>query len=183
MFVIFSGVSGSGKQTVINELLKEYKNSEFLKSATTRPPRSEGNHQYFHMTEEEFLSKKARGEFFETEETHGFHYGVLKSSIDTLLNNPDTLYMKDVDVHGTEKLMKELKNKMKITCIFLEVPDEELFDRLIKRGESEERAKIRISRGTMERTYKDKYDHVIENIDLAQTVQKVKKIIDDMKSC
>ncbi len=181
MFIIFSGVSGSGKQTVIGELMKIYSNSAFLKSATTRPPRNiTGEHQYYHMSEKEFQNKINNNEFFETEKTHGFYYGILKSSIDTLLNNPQTIYMKDVDVHGTEKLMKALKDKMQIVCIFLEVPDDELFDRLIKRGESKERALIRISRGTMEREYKDKYDYVIENNNLAKTVEKCKKIIDEL---
>lgn len=183
MFIIFSGVSGSGKQTVIAELMKIYPNSSFLKSATTRPPRTTtGEHQYYHLTQEEFEKKIENNEFFETEKTHGFYYGILKSSIDTLLHSPQTIYMKDVDVHGTEKLMKALKDKMQITCIFLEVPDDELFDRLIKRGESEERAKIRISRGVMEREYKDKYDYVIENKDLTQTVQKCKEIIEKLRA-
>ena len=58
MFLILSGVSGSGKQTIINQLLQEYENSQFLKSVTTRPPRAESNHQYLHLTEEEFEEKR-----------------------------------------------------------------------------------------------------------------------------
>lgn len=181
MFLILSGVSGSGKQTIINQLLKEYENSEFLKSVTTRPPRSESNHQYLHLTEEEFEEKIKKGEFFESESTHGYHYGILNKSIDTLLSNPDTLYIKDVGVQGTENLLKALKGKMKIVCIFLEVPDEVLFDRLIKRGESEERARIRISRGEMERKYKHQYDYVIDNLDLQETLKQIRKIIDEVR--
>ena len=183
MFLIFSGVSGCGKQTVIEQLLKEYKNSKFLKSATTRPPRQENaeKHQYYHLTEEEFLKKKDNGDFFDTENTHGFYYGILKSSIHELLENPNVLYIKDVDVHGTEKLMKALKDKMKIQSVFLEVPDEVLFDRLIKRGESEERAKLRISRGAMEREYKNQYTHVVDNIDLNEALEKVRKIVEGMQ--
>lgn len=181
MFLILSGVSGSGKQTIINQLLQEYENSQFLKSVTTRPPRTERNHQYLHLTEEEFEEKRKQGEFFEIESTHGFHYGILNKSIEELLYNPDTLYMKDVGVQGTENLLKVLKDKMKIISIFLEVPDEILFDRLIKRGESEERARIRIGRGKMERKYKHQYDFVIDNIDLQKTLKQIRKIIDNVR--
>lgn len=181
MFLIFSGVSGSGKQTVIGEVMKAYSNTVYLRSVTTRP-RREGEDLYYYLTQEEFEKKKANNEFFETEQVHGFWYGILNSSIEELLQNPNILYVKDVDVHGTQKLMNALKNKMKIASVFLEVPDDVLFERLIKRGESEERAKIRLSRGALEREYKNQYDYVIENIDLQKTVEQAKDIVENLKN-
>ena len=57
MFVIFSGSSGVGKNTVINELMKNNKNIKFFVSCTTRDMRpgevKDVNYHYF--TKEEFL--------------------------------------------------------------------------------------------------------------------------------
>ena len=116
------------------------------------------------MSEEEFLRKKEEGAFFETEFTHGYWYATQYSELEKLINNPQNIYIKDIEVHGNRKLREYFNGKVKVTSIFLDAPDEVLYQRLIKRGESEERAKIRLSRGVMERQYKDEYDIVIEKL-------------------
>lgn len=176
MFIIFSGVSGAGKQTVIDSLMKKFKNTKFVKSATTRPERKKENTHYF-FSDKQFEECLKHGDFFENENVHGYMYGILNKDLQEVIDNPDIIFFKDVDVHGTEKLVKFLQGKAKVVTIFLEVPDEVLFKRLIERGESVERANIRISRGKMERKYKGKYDYVIENIDLDKATRSVERII------
>ena len=176
MLVFLSGISASGKGTVIAELAKQLPNLQFFKSATTRP-RRENEDAYIYLTQEEFDQKVQNDEFFETEPVHGFYYGVLNKSLDMIIGQPDKIFIKDIDVHGMERIVKFLKGKAKVITIFLDAPDNVLYDRLIKRGESPERATIRLQRGQLERSYKDKYDHVIENIDLDKTVNLIKEII------
>ncbi len=178
MLIILSGVSGTGKNTVIREVLKRKNEATIMKSVTTRP-RRESDDCYIYMTEEEFLLRRDNGEFFETEEVHGKYYGVLKASLENVINNPNIIYMKDIDVHGTERIVSFLKDKADVLTIFLDAPNEVLFDRLIKRGESEERAKIRLQRGEMEREYKNSYDYVIENLNLETTVKFIEEKIDE----
>lgn len=73
---------------------------------------------------------------------------------------------------------KYLEGKVPMISIFLEVPDEELARRLLARGESEERIKVRLARRELERSYKKHFDLVIENIDLEKTVQEISDFID-----
>ena len=173
MLVIMSGVSGVGKNTIIRNLMKEYDDIYFFKSATTRPVR-EGEDIYINLTPEEFAEYKNRGEFFETEEVHGFMYGTRNVDLKKIIENPQTIYIKDIEVHGNRRFRKFLKDKAQVLSIFLEAPDEILFDRLVKRGESEERAILRISRSKMERKYKSDYDLIIENLDMKKTLKTIK---------
>lgn len=173
MLVIMSGVSGVGKNTIIRNLMKEYENIQFFKSATTRPVR-QGEDIYINLSPEEFEEYKKRGEFFETEEVHGYMYGTRNADLEKIIQNPQTIYIKDIEVHGNRRFRNFLKGKAKVLSVFLEAPDEVLFDRLIKRGETEERARVRISRSKMEREYKSDYDLVIENLDMEKTLTTIK---------
>ena len=56
-----------------------------------------------------------------------------------------------------------------------------LYNRLIDRGESIERAKIRLSRGGMERARKNDYDIVIENIDMNKTIEIIEKFLKESR--
>ncbi len=170
MFVILSGVSGSGKNTVINQLLGKKKNRFLIKSATTRE-RRESDNAYEFMTEEEFDRREANGEFFETIRAHTCRYATQNRELQKVIDNPQNVYFKDIDVVGAQKLVKYLKGKAKVLTVFLDVPDDVLHERLIKRGESEEKAQLRLSRGKMERQYKPKYDLIIDNDDLDRTVE------------
>lgn len=174
MLVIMSGVSGVGKNTVIRRLMEEYSNMHFFASATTRPVR-EGEDIYVNMTEEQFLQAKERNEFFETVEVHGYHYGTFNKDLQKIVDEPQNIYIKDIDVNGNRTFRQYLKGKVKVLSIFLEAPDDVLFDRLVKRGESEERARIRISRSKMERQFKKDYDLIIENIDLEKTLTTIRQ--------
>lgn len=174
MLIVMSGVSGSGKNTIINKLRQSHKELLFFKSATTRP-RREGEENYYYFTEEEFAFRKGNREFFETEEVHGYYYGIMNRELEKIITDTEHDYIKDVDVHGNQRLRKYLKGKAKMLSIFLDAPDEVLHQRLLGRGESEERIKVRLSRAEMERSCKSDYDLVIENIDLDTTVETIEK--------
>lgn len=171
MFVILSGVSGAGKNTVINHLLGEGNNRFLIKSATTREKYREDDNNYDFISDEEFDRREANGEFFETINVHTHRSATQNSELQKIIDHPENLYFKDIDVIGTQKLVAHLKDKAKVLTIFLDVPDDVLFDRLLKRGETEEKARLRISRGTTEREYKRHYDLVIDNLDLEKTLQ------------
>ncbi len=75
---------------------------------------------------------------------------------------------------GTQKITDYLKDKAKVLTIFVDVPNDILYQRLIARGETDEKAKLRLSRGTLEREYKKYYDLVIDNIDLDETLNTIR---------
>lgn len=72
------GKAGSGKDYLIKNLKnKTIERANYKVSCTTRPKR-EGEKEgidYFFLTEEEFLEKKKKGEFVETQEFNGWYYG------------------------------------------------------------------------------------------------------------
>ncbi len=179
MLVILSGASGSGKNTIINRLLSQYKNMEFFKNATTRPMRPGEEHMYYYLSNEEFEQKIKNDELVEHQNVHGFYYGVLKSEIQKVIDNPDKIYIRDIEVYGSQSVKEYIKTQAQVLLIYLDAPDDVLMNRLLARGESEERAKIRLSRAANERTFKPKYDYCIDNINLDDTVSKIKKCIDD----
>ena len=181
MFIAISGLSGSGKNTVIKRLSQMRPNLKVLthSTCTTRPPReSDGEFQtYVYMTEEDFRKGIEENHFIEHEIVHGYYYGTLKSAFEKVIEDSENDYIKDIDVKGAINLKKYLEKKTKMKTIFLDAPDKILEERLRLRGESEERIKTRLSRGELERQYKNNYDLVIENIDLELTLNAINEFL------
>lgn len=179
MLIVLSGVSGSGKNTVIEEILKERKDFKVFRSAITRPPRENEDQKgfYIFISEQEFLKKVEEGAFFEYEFLHNSYRGILKAELEKAKMDEKHHYIRDIDVKGNQKLRKFFHNKG-VLSIFLEVDDKELQRRLKARGESDQQIKLRLSRAPMERTYKKDYDLIIQNNDLALTVEKILEFVD-----
>lgn len=179
MLVIFSGASGAGKNTIINKLLDIYQNMVFFKNATTRPVRIGEENSYYYMSNEEFEKKIENDELVEHQNVHGYYYGVLKSEAQNVIDHPELIYVRDIEVYGNRNVREYLKGKAPVLSIFVDAPDDVLKVRLLGRGESEERAEVRLSRAKTERAFKSDYDFCIDNIDLEKTITKVKNIIDN----
>lgn len=177
MLVILSGISGVGKNTIITKLKEKNPEILFYKNATSRERRP-GEDLYYYLSKEEFLNRVENDELVEYEEVHGNYYGTLKSEMQKIIDNPNKIYMRDIEVKGNRNLRKYLNGKVKVLSIFLEAPDDVLFERLIARGESEERARVRLSRANLEREYICDYDYVVENIDLEKAVHEIEQYID-----
>ena len=66
ILIVVSGFSGSGKGTIMKELLKQYDNYALSISATTRNPRpgEEDGREYFFKTVEDFEKMIAKEELF-----------------------------------------------------------------------------------------------------------------------
>ena len=181
MFIAISGLSGSGKNTVIKKLsqVRSYLKVLTHSTCTTRPPRESDNEfqTYVYMNEEEFKKGIEDDIFIEHELVHGYYYGTLKSAFEKVIEDVENDYMRDIDVKGTLNLKKYLENKTKMITIFLDAPDKVIEERLRLRGESDERIKTRLSRGELERKYKNNYDLVIDNIDLETTIYKINEFL------
>ena len=180
MLILVSGVSGVGKNTIIKRLIERRTNLKYFKSATTRQ-RREGENNYIYLSKEEFLKRKENKEFFETENVHGDYYGTLDKDLNMIISDKENDYIKDIDVNGNAKIRNQFKGRAKAVSIFLEAPDDILYTRLLNRGESEERAKVRLSRADMERKRKNDYDLIIENIDMDKTIKIIEKYLNEVR--
>ncbi|MCX7876960.1 MAG: guanylate kinase [Melioribacteraceae bacterium] len=176
---VFSAPSGSGKTTIVKDVLKSFPDFVFSISATTRKRRtSEKNGvDYFFISEEEFLNKINNNEFVEWEKFYDYYYGTLKSQIEeNIKNGLNTVF--EVDVKGALSIKNYYPDAV---LIFIAPPSiEELKQRLINRNtETEEDLKKRIERAEMELSFKDKFDYVVSNSDLEIAKKKVKEIIEN----
>lgn len=184
MLVILSGVSGAGKDTIKKELIKTMEEVVSLPSITSRKPRvgEEEGVQYHFVTKEEFEKKIEENEFYEYDLHHENYYGTSRKLLNEKINT-GKIIVKDIEVNGTENLVRLLKNDTKIVTIFLRVEEEELRNRLINRGDnlSDEEIEIRIGRLKYEESKIVNYDYVIKNDNFEKTVEIIKTIIEQEK--
>jgi guanylate kinase len=175
---VFSAPSGSGKTTILKDVLKSHPDFVFSISATTRKKRSTeiDGRDYFFLNEEEFKKRIGTGDFIEWEKFYDYYYGTLKEQIDNNIRKGlNTVF--EVDVKGALSIKESYDNSV---LIFIAPPSiEELKERLIKRNtETDEDLRKRIERAEMELSFKDKFDYIVSNIDLEKAKKEVKSIIE-----
>jgi guanylate kinase len=170
--VIFCAPSGSGKTTIVRELMKEFSSLAFSVSATTRDPREgelDGEDYYF-LSKSDFVNKIRSNDFAEYEEVYeGRYYGTLKAEIERQWRRGKDVVF-DVDVKGGLRLREMYEGVAK--SFFVKVPSiQELEKRLRNRGtETEENLVMRLARVEEELTYADKFDVVVLNDTLNNAV-------------
>ena len=168
--LVLTAPSGAGKTTLVRHLLSALSDElGFSVSATTRAPRphERDGEDYYFLTHEKFRELAARGEFLEYEEVYANQfYGTLKSELTRLWAMGKTVVF-DVEVKGAMHLKEALADAAHV--VFVAPPSEEiLFERLRSRGtEDEASLHRRIARATEELSYRDRFDAVLVNDDLA----------------
>jgi guanylate kinase len=87
--LVLSSPSGGGKTTIAKMLLERRSDVGYSVSCTTRKPRNneQGGRDYHFVSVDQFLERRARGEFAESAEVHGNLYGTLRSEVDSVLGS------------------------------------------------------------------------------------------------
>ncbi len=177
--VIITAPSGAGKTTIVKSLMESDLPLDFSVSACTRDRRSgeiEGVDYYF-IGSEEFKKKIEKSEFVEYEGVYqGSFYGTLKEELQRLWNE-DKAVLFDIDVLGALNLKKQYQGQA--LTIFIQPPTlNTLIERLTQRNtESEESLKKRITKASLELTYKDKFDKVVLNDNLEKACQEAYDLV------
>lgn len=178
---IISAPSGTGKGTIVSELLKSDPNIYFSVSATTRAPR-EGEKDgvnYFFITREEFLGLIEAGGMLEHTEFCGNLYGTPKKAVyDKLDSGRDVLL--EIETVGAMNVKAACPEAV---SIFILPPSlYELRRRLEKRGtDSEEVISRRIAEARAEIEKSRLYDFVVMNDDLETAINDVKSVMSASK--
>jgi guanylate kinase len=176
--LIISAPSGTGKSTVIRQVLKLRPSLRFSVSATTREKRAgeENGREYHFISRPEFEKMIVNGELFEYAEYVGNYYGTPRKPIEESLARGEDVIL-DIEVQGAEQVRKALPETV---ALFIVPPDiEELERRLRQRGTDAEeklRARLEIARAELESV--QKYDSVVVNDDVERAAREIVSIID-----
>ena len=168
--IIFCAPSGSGKSTIIGSLMPRSElHLAFSVSATTRAPRGKERHgvEYLFLTEEEFRSHIAAGDFIEYEEVYaGRFYGTLKAQVERQLAAGQNVVF-DVDVNGGMRLKEYFGSRA--LSIFIQPPSlEALRQRLEGRAtDAPDVISERLARASYELSLAPRFDRIVVNDDLA----------------
>ena len=183
--IIFSAPSGSGKTTIVRQLLERYPQVEFSVSATSRAPRGTERDgvDYYFFTQEAFMQAVAEDRFVEWEEVYkGTCYGTLRSELERIWQKGHTIAF-DVDVIGGLNLKRLFGDDA--CSVFVMPPSiEELRRRLEGRGtDAPEVIDRRIAKAEFELTKALEFDHVVVNDRLEEAVAEVCALVDRFIAC
>lgn len=163
LLVVFSGPSGSGKGTVLKEVLDNNKNIELSVSVTTRLPREgeiDGLNYYF-FSKDEFLKKRDEDGFLEWAEFCGNFYGTPKDKVEERLNEGKDVVL-EIEVQGALKVKEAFPDAV---LIFNMPPSmEELKNRLVGRQtEAPDIIEKRLNTAVWEISKAKEYEYIIVN--------------------
>lgn len=179
---IFSAPSGSGKTTIVKQLLAQNVNLRFSISATTRAPRKDqevDGRDYYFWSVSDFKKAIDNQEFVEWEKVYqGAYYGTLKSEIDRLgAKGMHPLF--DVDVKGGVQLKRYFKDRA--LAIFIKVPSMKVLEERLRDRNTETESSLheRLEKARFELTFEEHFDTVLVNDQLDQSLALAQKLVDD----
>ena len=177
ILIVVSGFSGSGKGTIMKEIMAKYDNYALSISATTRNPRpgEENGREYFFKTVEEFEKMIAKDELIEYAKYVDNYYGTPREYVEEqLLVGKDVIL--EIEIQGALKVKEKFPDTL---LLFVTPPTAEILkNRLIGRGtETMDVIEGRMERAKEESDGMDKYDYLIINDDLDTCVKEVHQII------
>ena len=139
--LVLVGCSASGKDTVMNRLVKEFDVKPVI-SYTTRPTRNceQDGREYHFVTEEEFERMKNNDKFIETRVYKtvkgNWYYGLPKNGINI---TDDNNYITILDFDGLlelEKWLRSIGQIDKLTSIYVDVTEQNRLIRSLNREQN-----------------------------------------------
>ena len=177
LLVVLSGPSGTGKGTVIRQILEDNQQVRLSVSATTRQPREGENHgeHYFFVSRDEFETMIQENAVLEYAEYCCRYYGTPKAPIDNWRANGDDVIL-EIEVQGGAQVKEKCPDC--VTIFILPPSEEELENRLRGRGtEDEETIRKRLATAKEELKEASRYDYNVVNNDVAETAAEIMEIL------
>ncbi len=176
LFVV-TAPSGAGKTSLINALLKDDPRLKLSISYTTRAPRpGEQNGREYHFVDDAtFLAMRARGEFLESAEVHGYRYGTSEKIITETLAKGEDLVL-EIDWQGARQVRALYPD---CVGIFIHPPSiEELERRMRARGQDSDAViRRRLQNAKDELAHAGEFKYAIINKDFDTAKSELAEII------
>ena len=180
ILIVLSGFSGSGKGTIMKELMKKHSDVYALSiSATTRAPRvgETDGIEYFFKTKEQFEEMIKNEELIEYAQYVEHYYGTPKAYVTEQLEAGKDVIL-EIEIQGALKV----KEKFPDTLLLFVMPPSasELKERLVGRGtEKMSVIESRLHRAVEEAEGIENYDYLVINDKLEECVGQVHSIIEN----
>ena len=179
LLIVVSGPSGSGKDSVLNQMKEMNLPLHFVVTATTRPMREgevEGK-DYFFVSEARFLEMIQHDELLEWAHVYNDYKGIPKWQIRQAFASRLDVIMR-LDVQGAATIRRMHPQAL---LIFLTVDSQEEMEARLqaRRTESPESLKLRVITALQEMKRIPEFDYVVPNHNdqLNQTVETILAII------
>ncbi|TBL80637.1 guanylate kinase [Paenibacillus thalictri] len=172
---VFTGPDGSGRKTVAQKVGALCGLHRVI-SYTTRPPRSyeKDGVDYHFITLEQFTEAEQNGEFVESLEIEGVHYGIKSREIDVMFQQQQFVYL-ILNRQGSELVKQAFGDK--VVRIMIYADRNKVMSRLLERGDTTEVVYKNLDRYEEELSYLKECDAHVENYELDETVDEVAEII------
>ena len=177
LLIVLSGPSGSGKNTICDEVKKNNLNIWESISMTSRSPRDgeiDGKDYYF-VSSKEFEEKIKEDKFLEYAEFAGNYYGTPRKNIQKHLDNGEDVILV-IEIQGALQIKKKLPQAL---FVFLLPPSMAELKRRLTDRKTESKSKImeRFETAYKEINELSKYNYVIINDKVNDAVMKLEAII------
>lgn len=175
--IIVSGPSGAGKSALVGSVLDRIPRVNFSISYTTRSPR--GNErdgiEYFFVDRSGFQSLIRNGSLLEWAEVHGNFYGTSRSFVDDRLMKGDDVLL-DIDVQGADIVRRKRADSI---GVFILPPSFQVLRKRLQLRSLDDGVIIeqRLKRACKEIIHYEKYDYLIINEDLDDSIRELESII------
>jgi len=162
---IVSAPSGAGKSSLTAKLLEEDRNIHMSVSYTTRAPRpGEMDGRDYHFVDQaRFMAMLQRGEFLESAEVHGNHYGTSEAWIRAQRAAGRDVLL-EIDWQGAQQVRRIFSDTIGIFILPPSIAELEL--RMHRRGQdSDEVVRRRMAVAADEMSHAAEFEYVIINND------------------
>lgn len=135
---------------------------------------------YYFISDEEFARRQAAGDFLESAELFGNHYGTPRGAVEQKLAEGRDVLL-EIDVQGAKQIKASFPEAR---LIFIEPPSREvLLERLRDRGtETDEQVAQRTARAEEEMAHAAEYDLQVVNQDVDQAVADIETYLKNITS-